>query len=65
MADVAIPAADLTVSITPSTGTHLPPRVPGTTGTDSAGSARPIAWIGAQAAGGLTPPAATPTAPQV
>lgn len=58
-------SVDLTVAITPSTGTHLPPRIPGTTGTDSAGAARPVAWLGAEAAGGLTLPAAMPTAHQV
>ncbi len=61
---------DLTVglgsaSITPSTGTHLPPRVPGTTGYDGAGTARPAAWMGAEPAGGLALPAAMPTAHQM
>lgn len=58
-------AVDLTLNITPSTGTHLPPRVPGSTGWDSAGPARPIAWLGAEAAGGLALPAAMPTAHQM
>lgn len=56
---------DLNVSITPSTGTHLPARVPGATGWDQAGGARPAAWLGAEAAGGLTLPAAMPTAHQM
>lgn len=58
-------AVDLTVNITPSTGTHLPPRVPGATGWDSGGPARPVAWLGAEAAGGLALPAAMPTAHQM
>lgn len=56
---------DLSLNITPSTGTHLPPKIPGATGYDRAGAARPLAWIGAEAAGGLTLPAAMPTAHQM
>lgn len=56
---------EVSLNITPSTGTHLPPRVPGATGWDSAGVARPIAWMGAKAPGGLALPAALPTAHQV
>lgn len=64
-ADVGAGPVQIVTSITPSTGTHLPPKVAGATGWDCAGDARPRAWIGAEAAGGLTLPAAMPTAHQV